>query len=176
MLRNPQIYSELIAKLKLQSNLLNKARHNSRNLKGDIFDNMDVAHDIGLPCNNNFVEEILENNEYVNRKSSSLQNMEFEMMNSLLNKNIVVAKDYFEDSNDEESYEDEINQDSLIDRGTYLTENKSRLSYSDAPPKRRRKMSELRFKYPVKIDKKHPEVSTRIQSILDEELDFFEGN
>lgn len=171
MLRNPQIYSELVAKLKLQSNLLNKARYNSKNLKGDIFDNMDTAHDIGLPYNNNFVEEILENEEYINKKSSSLQNMEFEMMNTLLNKNIMVAKDYFKD--DDKEIEEEINERS-IESCTYLTSNKSRLSYSNVKKEKKRK-GELKFKYPVRGKKKEKELSTRVQSILDEELSFFES-
>ena len=74
VLRDPQVYSELSLKLKKQKLLLNKVRHNSHNLKGDIFENMSSAHDIGLHESNNLVEDILDSHEYVNRKHKSLQN------------------------------------------------------------------------------------------------------
>jgi hypothetical protein len=41
------------------------------------------------------VEKILTNDQYKNKKSGTLQNMEFEMFNNLLNENILVGKDIF---------------------------------------------------------------------------------
>lgn len=62
------------------------------------------------------------NDQYLNRKSGTLQNMQFEMFNNLCNDNIILAKDMFltdthdiqEDPNEYHDYEDHINSKSTI--------------------------------------------------------------
>ena len=62
---------------------------------GSILDNIEAAHEVGFGEGTQKVEKILLNDQYLNRKSGTLQNMEFEMFNTLLNDNIMVGKDLF---------------------------------------------------------------------------------
>ena len=175
VLRDPQVYSELSLKLKKQKLLLNKVRHNSHNLKGDIFENMTTAHDIGLHESNNLVEDILDSDEYVNRKHKSLQNMEFEMMNGLINRNIIVAKDYYDSAALEQEIDYELNYSlyNKEDSGSI-----SRGSLSDLL--REKKSKNFRWMKKAMKEKKKTKkpsssrLDTAIESMLDDELEKFE--
>lgn len=62
---------------------------------GSIQEGISKAHFVGLEVKDQKVEEILESDEYINRKCSSLQNMEFEMFSDLLSQNIKTTHQVF---------------------------------------------------------------------------------
>ena len=133
---------------------------------------MAKAHDVGLEDDENLVEDILENEEYQDRKHKSLQNMQYEMMNGLLNKNIVVANEYF----DNEELENEIDYE--LNYSFYNKEDSGSLSRGSLSDllREKREGERRRGKRKGKGGKKgrRSQLDTAVASILDEELERFE--
>lgn len=97
--------------------------------QGSILHYIDKAHEVGFGNGPQKVEKILMDDQYLNRKSGSLQNMQFEMFNNLLNNNILSTKDMFltethpsqyEPQN--EDYENELNSKVIPNRNLKLVD------------------------------------------------------
>jgi len=163
---SPQLYPEIYMTLKSQSKLLTKAMSNSGKLKGTILQNISKAHDIGLTQDEEIINKIMRDPEYLKKKYSRLQNMETKMINNLINQNIGVAQNFFDLQKGHNAPVDLSNDD-------YPESSSLSAIYSQG-----KSNANTRSDFRISKKKMKPftisEVTTRLTSTISQDLDFWE--
>ncbi len=185
-MKNPNLFPEIGAKLNSQAKLLIRAKFNSSGSNEGVFSDLQKIH--ALRFSEETVEDILASEKHLSKRFDSYRGFKFRYISELINSNVANSHDYFKRDKQEDTDLEALHlvaqniKDLVPKLSSHASHFKPLLSSTKsvaARPTTSQKSIQLRksaahIKRPLSRALSRPDTaSTRIDSILNEELTYF---